>query len=637
MRYFWLLRLLGFEIITVMVHWSVHRGYFQVEDYLWLHLSNWQSVARSFYGNWGYGIAYRPLTRLSYWLDELAFGDWAPGWHFTNVALHGLAAALLAQLLERLGLRRLPATAAGLLFVAAPFTAESVAFISDRTTIICFIFMLLSALAWLSALYRPRRTMILAMVVCAAAAGMSYEAGFILPIVLGCLLPLAVRQSGGSLPRVIFLTGMAGLIMAVLLGVRALFLGMVTTNIDGRQPDLMTAITSNGREIAHLFDLNFGALALWSLAVAMIAALAIRGVRLAVLTALVLSVVLYLPFLMVDAVGDRFLYMAVAPLCVLPVLAANRLGRYGMSAVVAIALILFLPGFITVTHANSRAISDAGQAVGLLRRNIIRDLPNDHIPDIVDDVPFHQDGRPLFGDFFEVAVMDAVKPTGPWAIRTEFAEKSPIIIYDLMRRETHFWRLDPETKHLVALTKQEWLNRHSEIQSVIATISADGSSLGLVSQSEACAAVNATLTPISEELIKGAGPPPSDLVASAATPEDGGVIYVPLEDGFAAFIATLQNKGSAPRSVHVSANTGAAALPLALSLCENNPATGLCLDPAAGGVDTMIAPGTSRSFTIFAKACGQISLDQQRNRIFFDIEDGANLSFSTDVAVRTVP
>jgi hypothetical protein len=371
MRYFWLWRWLGFESVAVAAHWAVRRSYFQVEDFLWLHLSSWQSVLASFAGPWGYATAYRPVIRLSYWLNDLAFGEWAPGWHFTNVAVHGANAALLAVLLERLGLRRAPATAAGLLFVVAPLTAECVDLISDRTVIICFLAMLLATLVWLAALRRPDRASIAALIGCALLGAMSYEAGFILPAVLLCLMPFALRQTGAPLLRAVRLVGSVVLALTLMFGLRELFIGMLTSDIDGRHPDPVTALMVNGPGIAEIFYINFGRFELSCLAAALALALVFRQTRLAALAALALMAVFYLPYLMVTGLSDRFFYMVMAPFCVLAVLAANQPARTVRLVAALLALGLFFPGFLAQTRADARDHADAGQHVALLRRNII--------------------------------------------------------------------------------------------------------------------------------------------------------------------------------------------------------------------------------------------------------------------------
>jgi hypothetical protein len=44
---------LGLVLLATAVasHWPVRHGFFQVDDFLWLHIANWHSVAESFVGS----------------------------------------------------------------------------------------------------------------------------------------------------------------------------------------------------------------------------------------------------------------------------------------------------------------------------------------------------------------------------------------------------------------------------------------------------------------------------------------------------------------------------------------------------------------------------------------------------------
>lgn len=104
---------------------------------------------------------YQPLTWLSLWIDG-AIGGFRPfAFHLTSLALHAIAAALLAATLVRL-LRLAPATrdastpavwvasaAAALFWSIHPLRVESVAWIAERRDPLSAIFWLLALYAWL--------------------------------------------------------------------------------------------------------------------------------------------------------------------------------------------------------------------------------------------------------------------------------------------------------------------------------------------------------------------------------------------------------------------------------------------------------------------------------------------------------
>jgi hypothetical protein len=45
-------------LVAISSHWPVRNGYFQVDDFLWLHIANWRNVLDSFTGSQGAHIAY---------------------------------------------------------------------------------------------------------------------------------------------------------------------------------------------------------------------------------------------------------------------------------------------------------------------------------------------------------------------------------------------------------------------------------------------------------------------------------------------------------------------------------------------------------------------------------------------------
>ena len=91
-------------------------------------------------------------------------------------------------------------------------------------------------------------------------------------------------------------------------------------------------------------------------------------------------------------------------------------------------------------------------------------------------------------------------------------------------------------------------------------------------------------------------------------------------------------------TITVRADTGDVDLPMVVSLCETDPVTALCLNPAVPassavlGIDT----NTTSTFSLFVTALDDIAFDPANHRIFITFEDaGGELRGSTSVAVRT--
>lgn len=98
--------------------------------------------------NWGTYI-YRPLRTVSYAIDYAVFGQWAPGFHITNLVLHLLT--IFTVYLFAKALVGIPVVSflAGLIFALHPTHIETVSWISSRADMIALIFANLSLLAYI--------------------------------------------------------------------------------------------------------------------------------------------------------------------------------------------------------------------------------------------------------------------------------------------------------------------------------------------------------------------------------------------------------------------------------------------------------------------------------------------------------
>ena len=86
----------------------------------------------------------------------------------------------------------------------------------------------------------------------------------------------------------------------------------------------------------------------------------------------------------------------------------------------------------------------------------------------------------------------------------------------------------------------------------------------------------------------------------------------------------------------VSADTGAATLPVSILLCPTDPSTGQCLQPMAPSVPVTIAAGATPTFSVFVTATAAVALAPATARIFVRFLDADGQSHgSTSVAVQT--
>ena len=136
-------------------------------------------------------------------------------------------------------------------------------------------------------------------------------------------------------------------------------------------------------------------------------------------------------------------------------------------------------------------------------------------------------------------------------------------------------------------------------------------------------------------LLSASTTPVPDIVALAATTTNDGIVNIPGTNGIGAFAVATVNVG-ASGSINASADTGSAALPVNISLCQTNPGSGQCISTIGSSVTTQINTGATPTFAIFVQGGGNVPFDPAANRIFVRFTDGGNVTRgSTSVAVRT--
>ena len=136
-------------------------------------------------------------------------------------------------------------------------------------------------------------------------------------------------------------------------------------------------------------------------------------------------------------------------------------------------------------------------------------------------------------------------------------------------------------------------------------------------------------------LYSASATPGPDVIALAATPMNDGIMHVPGNTGSSAIAVATINIG-ATSVITASANTGAAALPLQIKICQTNPANSVCMSPPANSVMTTINANGTPTFGVFAAANGLVPFLPASNRIFVQFTDNAGaVRGSTSVAVST--
>jgi hypothetical protein len=112
-------------------------------------------------------------------------------------------------------------------------------------------------------------------------------------------------------------------------------------------------------------------------------------------------------------------------------------------------------------------------------------------------------------------------------------------------------------------------------------------------------------------------------------------VNIPGTNGAGAFAVATVNVG-ATETITASPDTGAVTIPVNISLCETNPATGQCISGIGPSVTTQITANATPTFGIFVQGTDNVPFDPAVNRIFVRFKDGGGVTRgSTSVAVRT--
>lgn len=443
-------------------HWPVRHGYFIVDDFLWLHIANWHSVADSFVGSQGAHIAYRPIFRLSTYIDALLFGRNPVPWHIENVVTHAANALLLAATVRAYRLPLSVAAAAAMLFVLAPLSGESVDWISGRTGLLCAFFMLLCVWRWTVALDRRRRPYAAAIWMVLAAA--CYEAAIVTPAVLLCLIPIASRRLQVDWREAMRETGLMVAVLAVFWLFRLWALGTVSAKVDPTGPDLWGNLLNHIHDLYYWTWLLTGERTFLLLTAMAVLALLIPRLSLAALLMLAIALLLFLPYVPLLNIGRRFCYMLQAPLCVLVVLPALIAPPLLRRLAIVTLLAVVLPGFAMTTWREAATFSETGAATAALVAAVRHAIPISGVyANVIDGVPETDHGYYMTGYFFEYAIADDYEAIpAPLVVQSVTALVNMDFLKTLLSQPTRFWRYDPEKRTLARIDCRQWLDTYRD-------------------------------------------------------------------------------------------------------------------------------------------------------------------------------
>lgn len=145
------------------------------------------------------GLFFRPFGFFLYWLNYLWADQNPVVWHAVSLALHALAAILVLALGGEIGLARPAALAGALVFAVAGTAAETVAWIDARFDLMATCLVLASILLVCRYLRSARVLWLVTAMGAGAAAMLTKETAFCLPLLIACLAFFRGPQEGSRI------------------------------------------------------------------------------------------------------------------------------------------------------------------------------------------------------------------------------------------------------------------------------------------------------------------------------------------------------------------------------------------------------------------------------------------------------
>jgi hypothetical protein len=350
----------GATAIVLLAYRDGLHAWFSADDFLWLEIGTLGDVLHSFVGPWGHGAAWRPLSRVSFYLDLLLFGTRAGAWHLESLLWHAGVVTLLVLLLARLTDRPF-ALVTGAIFALLPLQYENTLWLSARSHPIA----LSAALGCLLVLDRfleapsPRRLLLACMLL--AAGLLTYEAA----VYTAAFAALLVASHGRRLPwrRGLAAVVAPSLVVAAYVVLRRAVLGDANVYRPHTADWYLTGafVRQLGDAVSQVVQQIEPSL-WWFVAAGIAGSVVAPRTLLLAAAGLVVALVGYLPFSLVDGFGPRFAYAAHAGLAMLLAAAVTgvacvpRLGR----PCAAVLLGLLLVHEARATQQIAREFRDAG-------------------------------------------------------------------------------------------------------------------------------------------------------------------------------------------------------------------------------------------------------------------------------------
>ncbi|MCP4701033.1 MAG: hypothetical protein GY862_29895 [Gammaproteobacteria bacterium] len=300
-------------ILTSIAYWPSADAWFVLDDYKWLEEISYQKLFSYFHSSWGHGAAYRPLMRVSFFIDRELFAENPVVWHYHNYILHACNAAWLFLIVQILGRNFIVSALASVFFTLAPWGHENIAWISARTHLLSAFFYLAALFCVLAHFFHKKKLYLILSFPLLLCGLMSYEMAVSFPLVIALCL-FFFREKAGLNKRQIFSSAFSyALFVMVFLIFRYYMLHQSSGAVNAHHASYLPGLFENILLVWHMFiDFAAGKACLFFIGAFMGYSLwrkDIKAFNYAMLLIL-LGFAFYLPFSVVAGVAYRFLYLS---------------------------------------------------------------------------------------------------------------------------------------------------------------------------------------------------------------------------------------------------------------------------------------------------------------------------------------
>ena len=188
---------------------------------------------------------FRPLSRLSFIVDQILWKDMPSGFHLTNILLHCLNVWLIYLFFRKMKIERILSLIGCALFATHPLVIQPVCWISGRTDTLCATFALASLICFLQCCRKPTIFYGLMTLTTLSFSLLTKEMAVSLPLIF---LLIFLRSGKRDKKYLTILLVLAFMVLTAYLGIRFQVVDSNTANLSIR-PQGMTALIATSSKI----------------------------------------------------------------------------------------------------------------------------------------------------------------------------------------------------------------------------------------------------------------------------------------------------------------------------------------------------------------------------------------------------